>query len=109
MEQIQPYLDQFVELIREGFQQVNAVQGLIIALIAALLMSAYTRIVIVAFAATVIHLIADVMLPVVANGAAFRLPPLLEANYWRYALVVYLGYFVVITIFYILRRVLLRR
>ncbi len=108
METVQPYFEQALAWAREGYNQVNAVQGLIIAVVAAFLMGSYGRIFIISFGATLVHVVADVLLPVVANGAPLVLPPILESGYWRYVAVLFLGYFIIITVFYILKRTFLR-
>lgn len=93
--------------LQSGFAQINAVQGLFIAIVAAFLMYRWIDVFTVALAATVIHVVADVMLPVLANSAPFRLPPLVDGAFWRYFLALYLGYLVVISVFYIVKRVLI--
>jgi hypothetical protein len=93
--------------MQTGFYRINAVQGLLIAMFAAYLMPAWGRIFVVAFGATLGHLILDVMLPVLANNAAFRLPPIVDPEYWRYALALYVGYLLVITVFYVIKRMML--
>ncbi len=108
MEAVQPYFEQALAWAREGFNQVNAVQGLIIGVVAAFIMTQYGRIFVIALGATIIHIVADLVVPVIANGADFALPPLLETSFWRYVAVLYLGYFIVITVFYIIKRTLLR-
>lgn len=70
-------------------------------------MPRWRRLVPVAVGATLVHLIADVLIPVVARHASFHLPPLLELSFWRFALILFLGYLVVIALFFLLRRVLL--
>lgn len=89
-----------------GFYRINAVQGLLIAMVAAYLMPVWGRVFVFALGAAIAHLILDVMLPVLANGAAFRLPPLVDAEYWRYALTLYVGYLLVITVFFVIKRML---
>lgn len=97
-------VDFFRDGFEEGFARVNAVLGLLIALIAAFLMPAWKRIWTITLGATLVHLIANVMLPVVANHETFRLPRgLLEFPYWRDALALYFGYLVVITIFFFIK------
>ncbi len=108
METAHPYIDQVVAFFREGFYSVNAIQGLIIALVAAFIMPGWSRLWAVVLGATVVHLIANVLIPVVAGQAAFKLPPLVEVGYWRDALVLFVGYLVVISVFYFLRRSLLK-
>lgn len=93
--------------LQTGFAHVNVLQGLLIAIVAAFLMFRWSSVFVVAVGATVMHVVFDVMLPVLANGAAFTLPPLVDGDYWRYLLTLYVGYLVVISIFYVVKRVLL--
>ena len=91
-----------------GFHEINALQGLLIAIIAAIFLHRWAGVFAVAVGATIVHLVLDVMLPVLANNAAFRLPEIIDGNYWRYALTLYVGYLIVISVFYIIKRVVLR-
>ncbi len=108
MESVWGYLDQALDFMRRGYANVNAVQGLLIALGAAYLLNDYRRILAISFGASLVHLAFDVMLPVLANGAAFRLPPIFEQWYWEYALSLLVGYLVVISIFYLIKRTVFR-
>jgi cytochrome c biogenesis protein CcdA len=96
---------------REGFAHVNAVLGILIAVVAAFMMSAWKRIWTIALGATIIHLIAEVMLPVLDNRERMiRLPPnMLEVSYWQSAFALYLGYLVVITVFFFIKTSVLPR
>jgi hypothetical protein len=97
-------IDFFRDGFHEGFARVNAVLGLIIAIIAAYMMPAWKRIWATALGATVAHLFAVWALPILDNRAAFRLPPeLLELSYWRTALALYFGYLVIIAIFFFVK------
>lgn len=97
-------IDFFRDGLREGFAHVNAVLGIIIAIFAAYMMHAWKRIWAITLGATVVHLIAEVMLPVLANNASFRLPHnLLELSYWQSAAALYLGYLVVIAVFFFIK------
>ncbi len=91
-----------------GFYKINAVQGLLIAMVAAYFLSKWSQVFKIAFGATLFHLVLDVMLPVVANNAAFRLPNVVDGEYWRYALALYVGYLLVITIFYVIKKTMLK-
>jgi hypothetical protein len=106
---MEQFLNDVLGFLQAGFNQVNAVQGLIIALVAAFMMTRYNQILTYVAGATVVHVLADVLLPVVAASAAFRLPPLLEPTYWRYVAVLFVGYLIIVTVFFIARRTLLRR
>lgn len=87
----------------EGFYHVNAILGLIVALFAAYTMPAFKRIWAITLGATIVYLIAEVMLPVVANHAEFRLPPLVELSYWRNTVALYLGFLLVIAVFFFIK------
>lgn len=95
--------------LRAGFAEVNAVQGLIIALIAALLLPGWRRIPVFAIAATVVHLAVDVLAPVFANGAPLRLPSILYVGFWEHVLILILGYLVVIFVLALIKRLIFQR
>ena len=108
MDQVSYYLHEFLTLfiggVREGFLHVNAALGLIIALVAAYMLSSWKRLWAVALGATVVHLVAEVMIPVLANQSRAGLPSnLAELSYWKTALALYLGYLFVIAIFFIVK------
>jgi hypothetical protein len=102
-------VDQVLDFMRAGFNSVNAVQGLIIAFVAALIMPGWNRLLVFAVAATVVHVIVDVLLPVVSGGAALRLPPILEVPFWREVGFLLVGYLIIIAVLFLLRRLLLKR
>jgi len=104
MDQIQHFANVVFAFLREGFDNVNAIEGLIIALVAAVMVPAWDRIWAVALGATVVHLVVDTLMPVVANHAAFHLPPLLHMPYWRTALSLYVGYLVIIGVLLFIKR-----
>jgi hypothetical protein len=107
MDQIQHFLFVILSFLREGFDSVNAVEGLVIALVAAIIAPAWDRIWAVALGATLVHLIADVLIPVVARHAAFRLPPLMDLSYWRTVIALYVGYLIVIAVLMFIKRTFL--
>jgi uncharacterized protein YacL len=103
------YLHEIVEFfrdgLREGFAHINAALGLIIGLVAAYMLHSWKKIWQMALGATVIHLVAEIMIPVLANQSRFELPPnLMEVSYWRTAIALYLGYLVVIAVFFFLKQ-----
>ncbi|MEI9989564.1 MAG: hypothetical protein WDM86_05960 [Rhizomicrobium sp.] len=107
MDQITHFLRVILDFLREGYDSVNAVEGLVIALVAAIIAPAWDRIWAVALGATLVHLIADVLIPVVARHAAFRLPPLMEFEFWRTAVALYVGYLIVIAVLMFIKRMFL--
>lgn len=98
-----------LEFARSGFDQVNAVQGLLIALIAAVLLPSWRRLPMVAVAAAAVHVGVDLILPVLAQGADFRLPQFLELPFWRYVATLLIGYLVIIAVFHVIKRLVLRK
>lgn len=92
-----------------GFDRVNGVQGLIIALVAALLLPGWRRLPAFTLGATVVHVLVDVLTPVIARGAPLLLPDILELPFWRYVAVLLAGYLVVIAVLMLIRKVLLKR
>ncbi len=109
METVWLYLDQALDFMRRGYANVNAVQGLLIALVATYLLHDYRRILAISLGATLVHLAVDLMLPVLADNAAFSLPDIFARWYWEYALSLFVGFVIVISIFFLIKRVLLRR
>lgn len=59
--------------------------------------------------ATVVHVLVDVLMPVVTRGAPLLLPDILEFPFWRYVAVLLAGYLVVIAVLMLVRRLLLKR
>lgn len=108
MEYVQDALSAINDYMQTGFYKVNAVQGLLIAIIAAYFMTSWKRLFIIALGATLAHVVLDVMLPVLARNAAFRLPPLVDVEYWRFLLALYIGFLIVIPVFYLLKTMILR-
>jgi hypothetical protein len=109
MEAVQPYIDSFVEFMRSGFNETNQVQGLLIALAATVFMQNWKQWFGIALVAVVIHVAVDVIVPILSGGGEFRLPPLVEPSFWMQCASRYVGYLIVIAIFFAVKRVLLRR
>jgi hypothetical protein len=104
MDQVQHFLNVVLDFLREGFNHVNAVEGLVIALVAAIIAPAWDRVWAVALGATLVHLIANVLIPVIANHAAFHLPPLMDYSFWRTAISLFVGYLIVISVLMFIKR-----
>jgi hypothetical protein len=103
MNTIQPYLNDTWAFLHEGFNNVNAVKGLIIALIAAVMMPGWNKLWAVALGATIMDELISVLMPVISQHAPFRLPQLLGLPFWRHVLVLYVGYVIVITALFFVR------
>ena len=108
MDAAQQMVADFGGLLQSGFYKVNAIQGLVIALLAAVVMTKWARLFVLAFVAVLAHVVIDMTLPLLSGGS-FRLPPVVELGYWQYIGTLYLGYVVVIAMFFLIKKVLLRR
>ena len=112
MEHVSTYLHDIIDFFRDGFREgfahVNGALGLIIAAFAAYQLSSWKKLWAMALFATVGHLFAVVMIPVLANERGFQLPPdLLQLSYWKTAAALYLGYVVAIAVFFFIKTRLL--
>ena len=107
MDTIQAYGNDLLAFLREGFNHVNVVKGLVIAMIAAYFLPQWKRLWALAAGALLAHLTLDVMIPVLANHAPFKLPALLSEHFWRFALSLYVGYLLVISVFFVIKKTIL--
>jgi len=108
MDQITHYLNEGLDFLRVGFAHVNAILGLIIALFASFSLSSWKKLWEIALAATLVHIVALVLIPVVDHNAPFRLPPIVDGAFWRDTLALYLGYVIIIALFFFVRSRLLK-
>ena len=102
-------LNEILVYLRAGFAEVNALQGLIIALVAALLLPDWRRIPAFAIASSAVHILVDTLLPVLAYNAPVRLPDIMRTAFWENVVVLLLGYLVVISLFAGLKRLVFKR
>lgn len=105
--EITEYLNQALEWARMGFDTVNSIQGLVIALIAAILMSQYKRILVFAVGATVVHELVNIGRNFYA-GAANPLPDYLDMEVLKLVAIRFVGYLIAISLIYLVRRLFFR-
>jgi len=104
------YVHQAVEYLRQGFGTVNDPKGLIIALAAVIFMGSWRQWIPVALVATVIYIAIERLAPVLAgSGGEVTLPPLMEESFWTRVLVLFLGYLIILAVFYLIKSMLFRR
>ena len=108
MDQISLFFNDVLTLFRSGFSQVNAYLGLIIALIAAFQLTHWKKLWEVALAALLVHVVALMLAPVIDHGAPLRLPALLDVSVLRNWLAIYIGYVILIAVFFFIRMRLVR-
>lgn len=103
------FLNEVGAFFQAGFDQINGVQGVIIALVAALVMPDWRRLPAFTLGAAVVHVLVDLLLPVIADGAALRFPDIVELDFWRYVAVLLAGYLVALAALMLVRKLLLKR
>lgn len=103
MDLIAQFFADALTLFRSGFSQVNAYLGLIIALIAAFQLTHWRKLWEVALAALLVHVVALMLAPVIDHGAPLRLPAVLDVAVLRNWLAIYVGYVILIAIFFFIR------
>jgi hypothetical protein len=81
----------------------------LIALVMALLMPSYGAILVFTVASVIVHVIVDVALPIVRDGAAFAMPPVTDVTYWQYIAFAGGTYLVGLTVLYIIKANILPR
>lgn len=101
------YLNEALAWARMGFDTVNSIQGLVIALIAAVLMSRYNRIFVYSLGATVVHELVNVGRNFYA-GAANPLPDYLDIEVLKLVAIRFVGYLIAISLIYLVRRLFFR-
>ena len=104
-------VDQAVAYLREGFANINNPKGLLIALAATIFLSSWRAWVPIAAVATIIHIAIEILAPVLAGGGGeVTLPPdLMQESFWTRTLVLFLGYLVIIGIFFLIKSLLFKR
>ena len=93
-------------LAEGGFDGVNQVLGLIIAAVAAFfLMAGWRSLWATALGSAFVHILVQALRPVL-DGGEFRLPDLLTMGFWMSVLALFLGYAIVIAVFYFIKSLL---
>ena len=109
MSDIQPFVDNAIQILRDGFTNINNPKGLLIALAAAIFMGSWRQWAPVALVAVVVHVVVEVLAPVLANRQGdVRLPGLMDEGFWINTGVLFVGYLIVIAVFFFLKKLLFR-
>lgn len=102
-------VDQAIAYLREGFANINNPKGLLIALAATIFLGSWRQWIPIALVATIIHIAIDRLAPVLAgDGGEVTLPPLMEETFWTQVLVLFLGYMVIIGVFFLIKSMLFK-
>jgi hypothetical protein len=102
------YVDQAVAYVREGFDTVNQLTGLLIALVLTIFMGSWKQWLPFALLGAIVHIAINQFGPVLTGGGELRLPDITSETFWTQALVLFLGYLIVIGIFFLVKRLIFR-
>ena len=108
MDSIIGFFQQLWELAQAGFSGVNQVTGILIALVAVLTMHNWRDLWRTAAGAAVIHVIVGAVLPML-NGGQFELPNVVSLTFWMTLLALFLGYAIVIALFFFVKSLFVRK
>ena len=101
-------IDQAVQILRDGFANINQPKGLLIALVATIFMGSWRQWLPLAIVAVIAHIVIDRLIPVISDRAQFTLPPLMEEGFWTQVGVLFVGYLIVIAVFFLIKSLLFR-
>jgi len=102
-------VDQAVAYLREGFANINNPRGLLIALVATIFLGSWRQWPVLALVSTLVHLAIDVLAPVLAGGGGeIRLPDITSEAFWTQAGVLFLGYLIVIGLFFVVKKLIFK-
>tara|TARA_R110000824_G_scaffold390760_6_gene587652 strand:- start:5082 stop:5405 length:324 start_codon:yes stop_codon:yes gene_type:complete len=104
---LQQIADQAIALGHQGFDTVNSLQGIVIAVIAAAVMRRYSHIIGMSLLATIAHEIVTIARGAVGGGSV-TLPDITNPDVLKLIAVRFVGYLVVISLIYLVRRVVMR-
>lgn len=101
---MQAYLDQAVQILRDGFAQINDPKGLILALAATIFLRSWGQWIPVSLLAVAIYIAIEHFAPVLAGQRELALPPIMEPAFWTRVGVLFVGFLIVIGIFFFFKR-----
>jgi len=99
---ISAFLNGVFGLAQGGFDTVNQVTGLVIAVIATFMMPAWNRLWATSLGAAFVLVLVGVLRPLL-DGGAIVLPPLLTVAFWMTVLALFLGFAVVIAAMFLIK------
>jgi uncharacterized membrane protein len=99
---ITEFLSGLFGLAQGGFDTINQVTGLVIAVIAALVMPAWSRLWATSLGAAFVFILVGLFRPML-DGGAFVMPPLLTLGFWMTVLALFLGFAVVIAVLFFIK------
>jgi hypothetical protein len=103
------YFNPILEYFQSGFSQVNAAQGLIIALIAVFVMQRWGQIWMITLVSAIVYALVDHLWPILRQGAPLRLPDVTDPAFWQRLGAFYVGLLIINAMFFAVKSVLFAR
>ena len=95
-------------LAQGGFDTINQVTGLVIAVIATFMMPAWSRLWATSLGAALVFILVGLLRPML-DGGAFVMPALLTMGFWMTVLALFLGFAVVIAVMFFIKSLFVGR
>lgn len=103
MDSIMGFLTSAYEFVHAGFSDVKSqVMALVIALLAAILMTSWGRLIFTAIGAAIVHVLIGAVLPM-AQGGALAFPDIMGLPFWKGFAGLSVGYLIIIGVFFFLK------
>ena len=101
------------QFLLNAYHGVNNLEGLIIALFAVVLMVSWRQLLPIALIASIVRLVVDAIIPVVQrsgiNVSDIKLPDFMVAGFWNDLASLYVGFMIVIAMFFAVKKVVFMR
>ncbi len=91
-------------IVREGFDHIKLVQGLVIGILGGLMVSSVGGLFVVPLMAAIVYIAADAIIPAVTNHNNLVWPPI-DSAFWHELLSLYVAFFVLIALIYVAKSI----
>jgi hypothetical protein len=109
MDNLGQIFDPIFEFLKDGFHHVNVWWGLLIGLFATVLMRSWNQLFLIAGGAALTYIVIREATPIVMNGAELKLPDVVDIAFWQNALSFFVGFIIIIAMFFAVKSVAFRR
>ena len=109
MDSLGSILNPILDFPKMGFDKVNAWQGLLVALFAVVLMRGWNQLFIIAAGATALYIVVNWAVPIAMNGQEVKLPNVMTSNFWWDAASFFVGFTIIIAMFFAVKSVVFLR
>lgn len=101
---LQPVLDYW----GAGLRSFDVAPGLVIAVTAAYVTPKWTRLLYAAVAATAVHFVVDLVVPVITGRTELHMPAMFEEPFWHRTLSLYVSYVILVGLFFLVKKLLIK-